>query len=170
MTALAVGALIGSLLWTWRPARPARTARTVMIALMGTGCSARHCGDDGIVPDPDRHSVRHFRDLRWPLHRRYVHDSQIPCARGGASSGIHHQRRTPAHHGSGRCRYWRRNGRSAKSHPIDLRRQRPATCRRGRRPGAEARLSTPVLPLRILSSPQANRRKLARTRLRARRT
>jgi MFS family permease len=37
MTAIAVGALIGSLLWTWRPARPARTPMTVMIALIGVG-------------------------------------------------------------------------------------------------------------------------------------
>ena len=36
MTAVAVGALIGSLLWTWRPAQPARMPMTVMIALIGT--------------------------------------------------------------------------------------------------------------------------------------
>jgi hypothetical protein len=32
MTAIAVGALIGSLLWTWRPVQPAHTPLTVMIA------------------------------------------------------------------------------------------------------------------------------------------
>jgi MFS family permease len=37
MTAIAVGALLGSLLWTWRPAQPAHTPLTVMIALIGTG-------------------------------------------------------------------------------------------------------------------------------------
>jgi hypothetical protein len=37
MTAIAVGALIGSLLWTWRPVQPAKTPMTVMIALIGTG-------------------------------------------------------------------------------------------------------------------------------------
>jgi MFS family permease len=37
MTAIAVGALIGSLLWTWRPVRPARTPMTVMVALIGVG-------------------------------------------------------------------------------------------------------------------------------------
>jgi MFS family permease len=36
MTAVAVGALVGSLLWTWRPAQPARMPMTVMIALIGT--------------------------------------------------------------------------------------------------------------------------------------
>ena len=37
MTAVAGGALIGSLLWTWRPVQPARTPLTVMIALIATG-------------------------------------------------------------------------------------------------------------------------------------
>jgi MFS family permease len=37
MTAIAVGALFGSLLWTWRPAQPAHTPLTVMIALIATG-------------------------------------------------------------------------------------------------------------------------------------
>jgi MFS family permease len=37
MTAIAVGALIGSLLWTWRPVQPAHTPLTVMIALVATG-------------------------------------------------------------------------------------------------------------------------------------
>jgi predicted MFS family arabinose efflux permease len=37
MTAIAVGALLGSLLWTWRPAQPAHTPLTVMIALIATG-------------------------------------------------------------------------------------------------------------------------------------
>jgi predicted MFS family arabinose efflux permease len=37
MTAMAVGALIGSLLWTWRPVQPAKMPTTVMIALIGTG-------------------------------------------------------------------------------------------------------------------------------------
>jgi hypothetical protein len=37
MTAVAAGALIGSLLWTWRPVQPARTPLTVMITLIGTG-------------------------------------------------------------------------------------------------------------------------------------
>jgi MFS family permease len=37
MTAMAGGALIGSLLWTWRPVRPDRTPMTVMIALIGVG-------------------------------------------------------------------------------------------------------------------------------------
>ena len=36
LTAVAVGALIGSLLWTWRPTQPARSPMTVMIALIGT--------------------------------------------------------------------------------------------------------------------------------------
>lgn len=36
VTAVAVGALIGSLLWTWRPVQPARSPMTVMIALIGT--------------------------------------------------------------------------------------------------------------------------------------
>jgi predicted MFS family arabinose efflux permease len=36
MTAVAIGALIGSLLWTWRPVQPARMPMTVMIALIGT--------------------------------------------------------------------------------------------------------------------------------------
>ena len=36
MTAVAIGALIGSLLWTWRPVQPARMPLTVMIALIGT--------------------------------------------------------------------------------------------------------------------------------------
>jgi predicted MFS family arabinose efflux permease len=37
MTAVAVGGLVGSLLWTWRPARPDRAARTVMLSLLGVG-------------------------------------------------------------------------------------------------------------------------------------
>ena len=37
MTAVAIGALIGSLLWTLRPVRPARTALTVMITLIAMG-------------------------------------------------------------------------------------------------------------------------------------
>ena len=36
MTAVAIGALIGSLLWTWRPVQPAWMPMTVMIALIGT--------------------------------------------------------------------------------------------------------------------------------------
>jgi MFS family permease len=37
MTAVAVGALLGSLLWTWRPARPDRAARTMMVSMVGGG-------------------------------------------------------------------------------------------------------------------------------------
>ncbi|MFL6065089.1 MAG: MFS transporter [Friedmanniella sp.] len=37
MTAVAVGGLVGSLLWAWRPAPPERSARTVMVSLLGVG-------------------------------------------------------------------------------------------------------------------------------------
>ena len=37
LTAVAVGGLVGSLWWTWRPAAPAHAARTVMFALIGVG-------------------------------------------------------------------------------------------------------------------------------------
>jgi predicted MFS family arabinose efflux permease len=37
MTAVAGGALIGSLLWTWRPVPPVRTPLTVMITLIAMG-------------------------------------------------------------------------------------------------------------------------------------
>ena len=37
LTAMAVGGLLGSLWWTWRPAAPARAARTVTTALLGIG-------------------------------------------------------------------------------------------------------------------------------------
>jgi predicted MFS family arabinose efflux permease len=37
LSAVAVGGLVGSLGWTWRPAAPRRTPMTVMIALVGIG-------------------------------------------------------------------------------------------------------------------------------------
>jgi MFS family permease len=37
LTCVALGGLIGSLWWTWRPVAPARAPRTVMFALLGVG-------------------------------------------------------------------------------------------------------------------------------------
>lgn len=37
LSAVAAGGLVGSLLWTWRPATPARAARTVMLSMLGVG-------------------------------------------------------------------------------------------------------------------------------------
>jgi MFS family permease len=44
MTAVAVGGLVGSLLWTWRPARPERAAATVMGSLLGVGLALAPAG------------------------------------------------------------------------------------------------------------------------------
>jgi MFS family permease len=39
MTAVAVGGLLGSLLWTWRPVSPRRAPSVVMISLIGSGAA-----------------------------------------------------------------------------------------------------------------------------------
>ena len=96
LTSMAAGALIGSLLWTWRPAAVDRAPSVVMIMLIATGLplvalawSPSTVFRSGVV--------RRFRVLQRPDVWRAADRPQQLRAGGPEEPGVHPERRREAH-------------------------------------------------------------------------